>query len=548
MAQNIGDSDSMRDMCIQFISPQPRLDMYPEDGPLPEPVQQSAAADRTKTAPLTIVSLNQPSIIGPAPHPIGLALPRYWFWRPGRTIRVYFMNGAVALQNEVMGYASEWEAVCNLKFQRVTTAQAEIRISLADGNGYNSSVGTSCYDKPSNLPTMHLSIAGDQPMWRRHYVLHEFGHAIGCVHEQSSPAANIVWNIPAVEEYYGGSPNYWTKDQIYLNVLHQYTSEEVVNTTVDTTSIMAYKIPARLTLNGFSMPLNMTLSDIDKEFIAKMYGWKRRDVGMFRTMDMPNRQQFQQTNIQKVDFYPPYLSTEPRIAMALNWIDCGERHGQRIRALEDKVTTTGMEVHVDSWSDTALYGGGVSWMEFESTDVRSWQNPAHPADDTKTISFDTAFQNVPNVILFLRYVDIDWNTGTRLRTWTESVTMTDFRVHINTWSDTTLYDGGVSWVAYDPLNLPAGLWVESGTLTNETFPTNQQSHSGSITFSPGKFEKPPTVLLGIPYFDFHNMHGTRMHVDYANVTKDGMDWFFNSWADSICYGMGISWLAVGDKA
>ncbi len=33
-------------------------------------------------------------------------------------------------------------------------------------------------------------------------VIHEFGHALGCVHEHSSPAATIPWNRDAVYAYY----------------------------------------------------------------------------------------------------------------------------------------------------------------------------------------------------------------------------------------------------------------------------------------------------------------------------------------------------------
>ena len=31
---------------------------------------------------------------------------------------------------------------------------------------------------------------------------HEFGHALGFIHEQASPIANIQWNKPVVYEYY----------------------------------------------------------------------------------------------------------------------------------------------------------------------------------------------------------------------------------------------------------------------------------------------------------------------------------------------------------
>ena len=46
-----------------------------------------------------------------------------------------------------------------------------------------------------------FTTASDNTVLRR-TVLHEFGHAIGCVHEQASPAANIPWNEAKVYEFY----------------------------------------------------------------------------------------------------------------------------------------------------------------------------------------------------------------------------------------------------------------------------------------------------------------------------------------------------------
>ena len=42
-------------------------------------------------------------------------------------------------------------------------------------------------------------------------VIHEFGHALGCIHEHQSPAADIPWDKEAVYRYYMGPPNNWSK-------------------------------------------------------------------------------------------------------------------------------------------------------------------------------------------------------------------------------------------------------------------------------------------------------------------------------------------------
>jgi hypothetical protein len=46
-------------------------------------------------------------------------------------------------------------------------------------------------------------------------VLHEFGHALGAIHEHQHPAAGIPWDKPKVYEYY--ARQHWSIDQRFLN-------------------------------------------------------------------------------------------------------------------------------------------------------------------------------------------------------------------------------------------------------------------------------------------------------------------------------------------
>jgi len=42
-------------------------------------------------------------------------------------------------------------------------------------------------------------------------VIHEFGHALGMIHEHQHPLAAIPWDKDKVYTYYAGYPNYWSK-------------------------------------------------------------------------------------------------------------------------------------------------------------------------------------------------------------------------------------------------------------------------------------------------------------------------------------------------
>ena len=50
-------------------------------------------------------------------------------------------------------------------------------------------------------------------------VVHEFGHALGAIHEHQNPKGGIEWNLPAVYKYFAGPPNFWSKEDVDVNVL-----------------------------------------------------------------------------------------------------------------------------------------------------------------------------------------------------------------------------------------------------------------------------------------------------------------------------------------
>jgi len=105
----------------------------------------------------------------------------------------------------------------------------------------------------------------------RRVVLHEFGHALGLVHEHQNPAVAIPWNKAAVYQYYQGPPNQWSQEQVDLNIFEVYGKGLTKYTRFDRNSIMLYPIPAELTTGGYQVGWNNELSYWDKLFIRKCY-------------------------------------------------------------------------------------------------------------------------------------------------------------------------------------------------------------------------------------------------------------------------------------
>jgi hypothetical protein len=198
-------------------------------------------------------------------------------WEPGTAIRVRFMEGAPALQERVKNVARVWTGpnMANLSFMFVSDGEADIRIRFMPGKGSWSYLGTVCRQIPAGAPTMNYGwlTPDSKDDEVRRVVTHEFGHALGLIHEHQNPNKAISWNRDAVRRDLSGPPNNWTDEQIENNMFRKYDPAAMSSTPVDADSIMMYPIPASWTTDGFSADLNSDLSPTDKAFIRQAYPW-----------------------------------------------------------------------------------------------------------------------------------------------------------------------------------------------------------------------------------------------------------------------------------
>ena len=120
--------------------------------------------------------------------------------------------------------------------------------AFLEGDGSWSYLGTECRDIPADETTMNYGwLTPDSPDDElQRVVLHEFGHALGLIHEHQNPEGGIDWNVPAVLADLGGPPNNWDEQTARHNVLDHYQPDEVTATTVDAESIMMYADSGRL--------------------------------------------------------------------------------------------------------------------------------------------------------------------------------------------------------------------------------------------------------------------------------------------------------------
>ena len=136
-------------------------------------------------------------------------------WQPGTHVKVRFLEGDPDLQKRVAEVAQEWTGpqMANLEPKFVDSGDADVRVAFEQGNGSWSYLGTMCQQIPADEPTMNygwLTPDSDDDELRR-VVLHEFGHALGLIHEHQNPNRPIAWNRAAVIADLSGPPNNWDR-------------------------------------------------------------------------------------------------------------------------------------------------------------------------------------------------------------------------------------------------------------------------------------------------------------------------------------------------
>lgn len=215
-------------------------------------------------------------------------------WLPNSDLKVAFDLSDIScvevykndLADQILELANNWTKNCSVKFvYEENKANADICVGFKPNDGTYSYLGTDSkvvIAKGKNSmnidPTWAITIWNlNNPTsflkdYLRHAVEHEFGHALGMIHEHQRADRPFNWNIEWMKENLEslGLPNWNSVEFNYINV------EKMANLTYgsyDNKSTMLYNWPAEATLEGISSNLEDInhISKGDLNQIAIMY-------------------------------------------------------------------------------------------------------------------------------------------------------------------------------------------------------------------------------------------------------------------------------------
>jgi len=252
-----------------------------EERPAPPPKTCGVADTDQHLEQFTIPALGSPKMAlyqNTDGHKSILLVGSRKYWKKKKLL-VYFFDGPPEKKERAIRVANAWDAVHKyIQFELTEDKKAaDIRVAFLRGGGYSAIVGTYADTVKSKAGiTMWLDrLNYEDDVTFDRIVLHEFGHALGMLHELQNPDVPVLWDKPKVYRFFREEHG-WDSSLVQWNIFRTLDPGTIDYYPYDPGSIMNYWIPDSLTLNNRGVALPLALSLTDKDKFTLLYSGKQK--------------------------------------------------------------------------------------------------------------------------------------------------------------------------------------------------------------------------------------------------------------------------------
>ena len=235
---------------------------------LPSRLNEAAVAIAVAVNPTNRPSFLPDGVDGP--DSLTIATDKYFGPQP-RTLTVSFTETAPQdLKTRIVEHLNAWNDCCGIRFH-LTNGTGQVRISR-QLRGYWSYVGTDVLQIPRDRPTMNLqgfTMNTSEEEFRR-VVRHEAGHTLGFKHEHMRKELVDLIDPQKAYDYFWETQR-WDEEQVDRQVLTPLDQNSIMGTPADQTSIMCYRLPARIMRDNQAIVGGMDINATDCRFAGHLY-------------------------------------------------------------------------------------------------------------------------------------------------------------------------------------------------------------------------------------------------------------------------------------